>query len=80
MGMLSIAISMQIEITERSSKARKLGFPLLLLVLCGFRRSPQDLASFEKRVTVNKLPNGLTSSLQAARGSVFSFATWVDSG
>ncbi len=53
-------------------KRIKTGFPLLLLVLCWIPAFAQDLASFEKRVTVNKLPNGLTVVLcQAAGGSGF---------
>src|SRR5947208_14017571 len=42
----------------------------------------QDLASFEKRVTVKKLPNGLTAVVcqRADTAPVFSFFTNVDAG
>src|SRR5437588_13118669 len=41
----------------------------------------QDVASFEKRVTVHKLPNGLTLLvLQRPEAPVFSFFTIVDAG
>jgi len=41
----------------------------------------QDLASFEKRVTVKKLPNGLTLMvLERPEAPVFSFFTYVDAG
>jgi predicted Zn-dependent peptidase len=62
-------------------KRIKTGFPLLLLVLCWIPAFAQDLASFEKRVTVTRLPNGLTVVLcQRPEAPVFSFVTWVDSG
>src|SRR5579884_1872193 len=49
-----------------------------LTVVC----SGQDLASFEKRVTVKKLPNGLTAVICQRPDSapVFSFFTNVDVG
>jgi predicted Zn-dependent peptidase len=41
----------------------------------------QDLASFEKRITVKKLPNGLTVIiLERPEAPVFSFYTHVDAG
>src|SRR3954466_5011200 len=41
----------------------------------------QDVASFEKRVAVKKLPNGLTLMvLQRTEAPVFSFFTYVDAG
>ena len=41
----------------------------------------QDIASFEKRVTVKKLPNGLTLMvLERPEAPVFSFFTYVDAG
>ena len=53
-------------------------FFLFLATLC----SAQDLASFEKRVTVKKLPNGLTAVVcqRADTAPVFSFFTNVDAG
>jgi predicted Zn-dependent peptidase len=54
----------------------------LLLLLCSLRVAvAQDLASFEKRVQVKKLPNGLTVLLlQRPQAPVFSFFTIVDAG
>jgi predicted Zn-dependent peptidase len=41
----------------------------------------QDIASFEKRVTVKKLPNGLTLLIcERPEAPVFSFFTLVDAG
>jgi predicted Zn-dependent peptidase len=41
----------------------------------------QDLASFEKRITVKKLPNGLTLLIcERSEAPVFSFDTLVDAG
>ena len=45
------------------------------------RQSAQDLASFEKRLTVHTLPNGYTFLILERPGApVFSFATRVDVG
>lgn len=56
----------------------KLSFALLLLSAF---LSAQDLASFEKRVTVKKLPNGLTFVIcERHEAPVFSFFTVVDAG
>src|SRR5215472_7202623 len=51
---------------------------LILSALC----AAQDLASFEKQVTVKKLPNGLTAIVCVRPDSapVFSFYTNVDAG
>ncbi len=41
----------------------------------------QDVASFEKRITVKKLPNGLTILIcERPEAPVFSFFTMVDAG
>src|SRR5947208_3120360 len=61
------------------SRALKLVFvSLVFVVFC----SAQDLASFEKRVTVKKLSNGLTAIVCQRPDSapVFSFYTNVDAG
>jgi predicted Zn-dependent peptidase len=56
----------------------KLGFALLLLSAL---LPAQDLASFEKRVTVKTLPNGMTFVIcQRHEAPVFSFYTVVDAG
>ena len=47
----------------------------------GRRSSAQDLASFEKRITVKKLDNGLTVVIcERPEAPVFSFFTLVDAG
>ncbi len=57
---------------------KRLLFVLLLLVPC---LAAQDLASFEKKVTVKVLPNGLTLILcRRPEAPVFSFYTHVDIG
>src|SRR6202521_1681352 len=49
----------------------------LLLALA----AAQDIASFEKRITVKKLPNGLTILIcERPEAPVFSFFTLVDAG
>jgi predicted Zn-dependent peptidase len=56
----------------------KLSALLLLLVTLA---AAQDLASFEKRITVKKLPNGLTLVIcERHEAPVFSFFTLVDAG
>lgn len=58
--------------------ARLAALLLLLVSLPGFA---QDLASFEKNVTVKTLPNGLTVVLyRRPEAPVFSFFTLVDAG
>src|SRR5215469_12588416 len=53
----------------------------LLLLALTLPLTAQDLASFEKRVTMKTLPNGLTVSLLRRPGApVFSFFTMVDTG
>ncbi len=53
----------------------------LLLLLMALPLAAQDLASFEKRVTVKTLPNGLTIVLcRRPEAPVFSFFTMVDAG
>ena len=55
-------------------------FALLLLALT-LPLTAQDLASFEKRVTMKTLPNGLTVIiLRRPEAPVFSFFTMVDTG
>ncbi len=62
----------------KRSVAKALGLLLLALTL---PLAAQDLASFEKRVTVKTLPNGLTVLiLRRPEAPVFSFFTMVDTG
>lgn len=54
--------------------------PVVFLIL-SFLAAAQDLASFEKRITVKKLPNGLTLLIcERPEAPVFSFFTMVDAG
>ncbi len=53
----------------------------LLLLLAALPLAAQDLASYEKRVSVKTLPNGLTVVLwRRPEAPVFSFFTLVDAG
>src|SRR5579863_4468088 len=53
----------------------------LTALLLATLASAQDLASFEKRITVKKLSNGLTIVLcERPEAPVFSFFTHVDAG
>lgn len=61
-------------------KRRSIKLAALLLVLSALALA-QDVASFEKRVTVKKLPNGLTLVIcERPEAPVFSFFTLVDAG
>src|SRR5512146_3354597 len=62
-------------------KLRRLGPLLILLFAAASSLLAQDLASFEKRVTVHKLPNGLTVVLcRRPEAPVFAFNLFVDAG
>ena len=51
----------------------------VVLLTCGIHA--QDLASFEKKITVKKLANGLTILImERPEAPVFSFHTYVDAG
>src|SRR5664279_4074423 len=53
----------------------------LLLLVAALPLAAQDLASYEKRVLVKTLPNGLTVVLwRRPEAPVFSFFTLVDAG
>jgi predicted Zn-dependent peptidase len=55
--------------------------PLALLLLFTALAAAQNVASFEKRITVKKLPNGLTILIcERPEAPVFSFFTMVDAG
>jgi len=54
---------------------------VLVLLLLSAVALGQDVASFEKRITVKKLPNGLTLMIcERPEAPVFSFFTLVDAG
>jgi len=54
----------------------------VLTMVLAVLSAAQDLAAFEKRVTVKKLPNGLTAivCVRPKTAPVFSFYTNVDAG
>jgi predicted Zn-dependent peptidase len=57
------------------------GFWLLVLLFAVSAASAQDLQSFEKRITVKVLPNGLTLVIcERHDAPVFSYTTFVDAG
>ena len=61
-------------------KLRRSALLAVLFLLATFCAA-QDLASFEKRITVKKLPNGLTVLVcERPEAPVFSFFTQVDVG
>ena len=54
---------------------------LAVILACSAFALAQDLASFEKRITVKKLDNGLTVIIcERPEAPVFSFYTHVDAG
>jgi predicted Zn-dependent peptidase len=60
---------------------RRLLRPAILILCLTALAAAQDVASFEKRITVKKLPNGLTILLcERPEAPVFSFFTLVDAG
>jgi len=60
---------------------RRIGLAAALLLTAALSAPAQDLASFEKRVTVKTLPNGLTLLVvERPEAPVFSFFTHVDAG
>jgi predicted Zn-dependent peptidase len=55
--------------------------PLALVLFLAGLAAAQNVASFEKRITVKKLPNGLTILIcERPEAPVFSFFTMVDAG
>ena len=55
--------------------------PVALILFLTALAAAQDVASFEKRITVKKLPNGLTLMVcERPEAPVFSFFTLVDAG
>jgi predicted Zn-dependent peptidase len=55
--------------------------PLALILLLASIAVAQDVASFEKRIAIKKLPNGLTILIcERPEAPVFSFYTMVDAG
>src|SRR5437660_12557681 len=64
----------------RSVKFRLLTIPLFIFFLASIIQA-QDVSSFEKRIAVKKLPNGLTVLvMERPEAPVFSFFTHVNAG
>jgi len=63
---------------HRGFRSFSTGFCVLVLLLISSAASAQDLQSFEKRITVKVLPNGLICERHDA--PVFSYTTFVDAG
>ena len=62
-------------------KHRPLKAAFSLVIISFALAGAQDIASFEKRITVKKLPNGLTIVIcERPEAPVFSFFTMVDAG
>jgi predicted Zn-dependent peptidase len=60
---------------------RRILRPLALILFLTALAAAQDVASFAKRITVKKLPNGLTLLIcERPEAPVFSFFTMVDAG
>ena len=72
------------QIHKMTQPKLQLALPFFLLFILALAAAPargQDLASFEKRITVKKLPNGLTLLIcERPEAPVFSFFTMVDAG
>src|SRR4029077_7450165 len=63
------------------SMSRRLLKSVFLVVVLAALSAAQDIASFEKRITVTKLDNGLTVVIcERPEAPVFSFYTHVDAG
>ena len=63
------------------SLTRRILPALVCLALVAGAASAQDVTSFEKRITLKKLPNGLTLLIcERPEAPVFSFFTHVDVG
>ncbi len=66
---------------EMPTSRKPVGRFLALLLFSTAIAAAQDLASFEKRITVKVLPNGLTLIVcERTEAPVFSFYTSVDAG
>jgi predicted Zn-dependent peptidase len=62
-------------------KNRAIRLPIIIFVFSAAIAGAQDLTSFEKRITVKKLANGLTVVIcERPEAPVFSFFTHVDAG
>jgi predicted Zn-dependent peptidase len=73
--------SHSMQLYKMTSHNTALALLLLLVATLAAPARAQDLASFEKRITVKKLPNGLTLLIcERPEAPVFSFFTMVDAG
>ncbi len=66
---------------HKSHRGISTGFCVLVVLLISSAASAQDLQSFEKRITVKVLPNGLTLVIcERHDAPVFSYTTFIDAG
>jgi predicted Zn-dependent peptidase len=66
---------------KTGSMKQRIVKPLILILLIAGLAGAQDVASFEKRITVKQLSNGLTLVIcERPEAPVFSFNTMVDAG
>src|SRR5580698_639725 len=73
-----IAINPEVQMKPRALKSTAI---FVFVFLLSGLAAAQDIASFEKRITVKKLPNGLTLLIcERPEAPVFSFYTVVDAG
>src|SRR5258707_5886128 len=71
---------MKIHMPMNTYFPRPLAF-IFFFLMFGLTLRAQDIASFEKRITVKKLANGLTAIvIERPEAPVFSFYTRVDAG
>jgi predicted Zn-dependent peptidase len=74
----SVVVFRQLQISRR---LRLLGMAIVAVVALLTVAAAQDIASFEKRITLKKLDNGLTVIIcERPEAPVFSFYTHVDAG
>src|SRR5258708_22535676 len=66
---------------DKSGLMKKYSLAFLCLLFCFLSVQAQDINSFEKRITVKKLANGLTIIvMERPEAPVFSFYTYVNAG
>ena len=79
--MRKIRVGPRIQSMQIVGRLRHLGITSTCLMVLLTLAAAQDLASFEKRITLKKLDNGLTVLIcERPEAPVFSFYTHVDAG
>jgi len=77
----TVAISERLQVLQISSSLRLLAITTAYVLVLVTIAVAQDVASFEKRITLKKLDNGLTVLIcERPEAPVFSFYTHVDAG